>query len=150
KEGEWIPNAYGGRENLAATGFRQALTEAGYSPLPEVQTIAEGSTASPGVSRPVSTAGLGAATTWPPRWRRATLHYFSRAPLFRQHHHGQLTFSMLYTFHENFMLPLSHDEVVHGKGSMVYKMPGDDWQRFANLRSLYLYMYTHPGTKLLF
>ncbi|MBK1442696.1 1,4-alpha-glucan branching protein GlgB [Parapedobacter sp. ISTM3] len=150
KEGEWIPNEYGGRENLQAIGFLKELNEAVYAAFPDVQTIAEESTSWPGVSRPVYSGGLGFGMKWMMGWMHDTLQYFSRDPLFRHHHHGQLTFSLLYSFHENFMLPLSHDEVVHGKGSMVYKMPGDDWQRFANLRTLYLYMYTHPGTKLLF
>ncbi|WP_262245421.1 1,4-alpha-glucan branching protein GlgB [Parapedobacter soli] len=150
KEGEWVPNEYGGRENLQAISFLKELNEAVYGYFPDVQTIAEESTSWPGVSRPVYSGGLGFGMKWMMGWMHDTLEYFGRDPLYRQHHHGQVTFSMLYAFHENFMLPLSHDEVVHGKGPMVYKMPGDEWQQFANLRTLYLYMYTHPGTKLLF
>lgn len=150
KEGEWIPNKYGGRENLEAIGFLKELNEAVYRYFPDVQTIAEESTSWPGVSRPVYSGGLGFGMKWMMGWMHDTLAYFSRDPLYRQHHHGQITFSMLYAFHENFMLPISHDEVVHGKKAMVYKMPGDEWQKFANLRAFYLYMFTHPGTKLLF
>lgn len=150
KEGEWIPNAHGGRENLDAIGFMKELNEAVYGYFPDVQTIAEESTSWPGVSCPVYSGGLGFGMKWMMGWMHDTLAYFGRDPLYRGHHHGQVTFSMLYAFHENFMLPLSHDEVVHGKGAMIGKMPGDEWQRFANLRTLYLYMYTHPGTKLLF
>jgi len=150
KAGEWIPNEYGGRENLQAIGFLKDMNEAVYRHFPDVQMIAEESTSWPGVSRPTSGGGLGFGMKWMMGWMHDTLQYFARDPLYRQHHHGQLTFSLLYAFHENFMLPLSHDEVVHGKGALVSKMPGDEWQRFANLRALFLYMYTHPGTKLLF
>lgn len=147
---EWIPNEYGGRENLEAIAFLRELNEAVYGHFPDVQTIAEESTSWPDVSSPTYTGGLGFGMKWMMGWMHDTLEYFGRDPLYRQHHHGQLTFSLLYAFHENFMLPLSHDEVVHGKRSLIYRMPGDDWQRFANLRALFLYMYTHPGTKLLF
>lgn len=150
KAGEWIPNVHGGRENLDAIQFLKEFNEAVYQYFPDVQTIAEESTSWPGVSRPTYSDGLGFGMKWMMGWMHDTLQYFSRDPIHRQHHHGQLTFSLLYAFHENFMLPISHDEVVHGKGSMVHKMPGDEWQRFANLRALYVYMFTHPGTKLLF
>jgi len=150
KEGEWIPNIHGGRENLEAIGFLKELNETIYGHFPDVQTIAEESTSWPGVSRPVYSGGLGFGMKWMMGWMHDSLTYFGHDPLYRQHHHAQLTFSMLYAFHENFMLPISHDEVVHGKRSMIYKMPGDEWQKFANLRAFYLYMFTHPGTKLLF
>ena len=150
REGEWIPNEHGGRENLQAISFLKELNETVFGYFPDTQTIAEESTSWPGVSRPTYSGGLGFGMKWMMGWMHDTLEYFGRDPLYRQHHHGQMTFSMLYAFHENFMLPLSHDEVVHGKGAMLQKMPGDEWQRFANLRALYLYMYTHPGTKLLF
>lgn len=150
KEGEWVPNIHGGRENLEAVSFLKELNEAIYGYFPDVQTVAEESTSWPGVSRPVYSGGLGFGMKWMMGWMHDALAYFERDPLYRQHHHGQLTFSTLYAFHENFMLPISHDEVVHGKRSMVYKMPGDEWQKFANLRTFYLYMFTHPGTKLLF
>ncbi|SEM21490.1 1,4-alpha-glucan branching enzyme [bacterium A37T11] len=150
KEGEWIPNEFGGRENLDAVSFLKELNETVYINFPDVQTIAEESTAWPGVSRPTFSGGLGFGMKWMMGWMHDTLDYFKEDPFFRQFHHGQITFSTIYAFHENFMLPLSHDEVVHGKGPLIYKMPGDDWQRFANLRTMFLYMYTHPGTKLLF
>lgn len=150
KEGEWIPNAYGGRENLEAVSFLKELNEAVYGHYPDVQTIAEESTAWPGVSRPTFTGGLGFGMKWMMGWMHDTLNYFKNDPIHRKYNHGQITFSTVYAFHENFMLPLSHDEVVHGKGALINKMPGDEWQRFANLRTLYLYMFTHPGTKLLF
>jgi 1,4-alpha-glucan branching enzyme len=150
KEGEWIPNQYGGRENLEAISFLKEFNVAVYSAFPDVQTIAEESTAFPGVSRPVFTGGLGFGMKWMMGWMNDTIKYFEQNPIHRKYHHGQITFSTVYAFTENFMLPLSHDEVVHGKKSMVYKMPGDDWQRFANLRLFYTYMFTHPGAKLLF
>ncbi|QNL49939.1 1,4-alpha-glucan branching protein GlgB [Olivibacter sp. SDN3] len=150
KEGEWIPNEYGGRENLEAVSFLKELNEAVYSHYPDVQTIAEESTAWPGVSRPTFAGGLGFGMKWMMGWMHDTLNYFKNDPIHRKYNHGQITFSTVYAFHENFMLPLSHDEVVHGKGALIGKMPGDEWQRFANLRTLYLYMFTHPGTKLLF
>lgn len=148
--GEWIPNKYGGRENIDAVTFIKRFNEAVYSDYPDTQTIAEESTAWPMVSRPVYLGGLGFGMKWNMGWMHDTLDYFSQDPVFRKYHQNQLTFSIWYTFFENFVLPLSHDEVVYGKGSLIRKMPGDDWQKFANLRSLYGYMYGHPGKKLLF
>ncbi|MFN7086994.1 MAG: 1,4-alpha-glucan branching protein GlgB [Burkholderiales bacterium] len=148
--GEWIPNAFGGRENLGAIAFLRALNEAVYRDYPDVQTIAEESTAWPMVSRPTYLGGLGFGMKWNMGWMHDTLKYFSSDPVYRKYHHGQLTFSMWYAFTENFMLPLSHDEVVHGKGALIGKMPGDEWQQFANLRLLFGYMWAHPGKKLLF
>ena len=150
KEGEWIPNEFGGRENLEAISFLKDFNEAVYAYFPDVQTIAEESTAFSGVSRPTFLGGLGFGMKWMMGWMNDTLKYFEEDPVNRKYHHNKITFSTEYAFSENFMLPLSHDEVVHGKGSMVYKMPGDEWQKFANLRLLYLYMFTHPGTKILF
>ena len=149
-EGEWIPNKYGGRENIDAVTFIKRFNEMVYSDFPDAQTIAEESTAWPMVSRPVYLGGLGFGMKWNMGWMHDTLDYFSRDPVFRKYHQNQLTFSIWYTFFENFVLPLSHDEVVYGKGSLIRKMPGDDWQKFANLRALYGYMYGHPGKKLLF
>ncbi|CAN5826292.1 1,4-alpha-glucan branching protein GlgB [soil metagenome] len=149
-EGEWIPNEHGGRENLEAIEFLRQLNGTVYAEYPDVQTIAEESTSWPMVSRPLNLGGLGFGMKWDMGWMHDTIDYFSRDPLHRPHHHSQLTFRNLYAFSENFMLPLSHDEVVHGKGSMLRKMPGDQWQRFANLRSLYAHMYTQPAKKLLF
>lgn len=148
--GEWIPNEFGGRENLENVSFLKELNEMVYSNFQGVQTIAEESTSWPGVSRPTYTGGLGFGMKWMMGWMNDSLRYFERDPYYRQYHQNEVTFSLVYAFTENFMLPFSHDEVVHGKKSLVYKMPGDDWQRFANLRLLYLWMYTHPGTKLLF
>ena len=150
KEGEWIPNDYGGRENLEAMDFLRTLNRNVYREHPDVQTIAEESTAWPMVSRPTEVGGLGFGMKWNMGWMHDTLRYFSRDPLYRKYHHNELTFSLFYAFTENFLLPLSHDEVVYGKGSLLRKMPGDEWQRFANLRTLFGYMYTHPGKKLLF
>ncbi len=150
QEGEWIPNPYGGRENLGAIGFLRRMNEAVYHRFPDVQTIAEESTAWPMVSRPLYLGGLGFGLKWDMGWMHDTLDYMSKDPIFRKYHHNQLTFRMLYAFHENFVLPLSHDEVVHGKGSLIGKMPGDDWQKFANLRLLFGYMYAQPAKKLLF
>ncbi len=150
KQGEWIPNKYGGRENLEAIDFlRQFNTEA-FKEHPGIQTIAEESTAWPMVSRPTYVGGLGFGMKWDMGWMHDTLSYFAHNPIHRRFHHNQLTFRMLYGFTENFVLPLSHDEVVHGKGSLIGKMPGDEWQRFANLRLLFGYMYAQPGKKLLF
>jgi 1,4-alpha-glucan branching enzyme len=150
KAGEWIPNAYGGNEDLEAVHFLRELNEAVYRDHPDTQTIAEESTAWPMVSRPTYLGGLGFGMKWNMGWMHDTLFYMSRDPVYRKYHHDQLTFSIWYSFNENFVLPLSHDEVVHGKGSLIGKMPGDDWQKFANLRAMYAYMWTHPGKKLLF
>ena len=150
REGEWIPNAFGGRENLAAVGFLRQLNEAVYRDHPDVQVIAEESTSWPMVSRPVYLGGLGFGLKWNMGWMHDTLDYLREPPIFRKYHHDRLTFSIWYAFFENFVLALSHDEVVHGKGSLVGKMPGDTWQQFANLRLLYGYMWGHPGKKLLF
>jgi len=150
KEGEWIPNRYGGRENLEAVSFLRLLNESAYRDHPDVQIIAEESTAWPMVSRPVYLGGLGFGMKWNMGWMHDTLKYMHEDPIHRRWHHGQLTFSLIYAFNENFMLPLSHDEVVYGKGSLIEKMPGDDWRRFANLRLLFGHMWAHPGKKLLF
>ncbi len=150
KEGEWIPNKYGGRENLEAIDFLRRFNEEVYKEHPDIQTIAEESTAWPMVSRPVYVGGLGFGMKWDMGWMHDTLKYFSNDPIHRQYQHNLLTFRMLYGFTENFVLPLSHDEVVHGKGSLLNKMPGDEWQKFANLRLLFAYMYAQPGKKLLF
>jgi 1,4-alpha-glucan branching enzyme len=150
KQGEWIPNKYGGRENLEAIDFLRRFNEEAYKEHPDIQTIAEESTAWPMVSRPVYVGGLGFGMKWDMGWMHDTLVYFSHEPIHRQYHHNMLTFRMLYGFTENFVLPLSHDEVVHGKGSLLNKMPGDEWQRFANLRLLFAYMFAQPGKKLLF
>jgi 1,4-alpha-glucan branching enzyme len=149
-QGEWEPNVFGGNENLEAIAFLKEFNSTVYSNFPDVQTIAEESTSFPGVSRPVFTGGLGFGMKWMMGWMHDTLDYFALDPIHRKYHQNQLTFSMVYAFTENFMLPFSHDEVVYGKGSMLTKMPGDDWQKFANLRLLYSYMFTHPGTKLMF
>ena len=150
KEGEWIPNQYGGRENLGAIEFLRQFNAAAYKEHPDIQTIAEESTSWPMVSRPIYVGGLGFGLKWDMGWMHDTLAYFSHDPIHRRFHHNQLTFRMLYGFTENFVLPLSHDEVVHGKGSLIGKMPGDEWQKFANLRLLFGYMYGQPGKKLLF
>jgi 1,4-alpha-glucan branching enzyme len=150
ERGEWIPNEFGGRENLGAIKFLRRLNADVYEAFPDTQTMAEESTAWPMVSRPVYIGGLGFGMKWDMGWMHDTLDYMSREPIHRSYHHGRITFRGIYAFTENFVLPLSHDEVVHGKGSLIGKMPGDDWQRFANLRLLYGYMYTQPGKKLLF
>jgi 1,4-alpha-glucan branching enzyme len=150
EDGEWEPNMYGGRENLEAMSFLREMNEAVYAAFPDVQTIAEESTAFPSVSKPVFMGGLGFGMKWMMGWMHDTLDYFSKESIYRKYHQNDLTFSMTYAFSENFMLPLSHDEVVYGKQSILGKMPGDEWQRFANLRLLYSYMFTHPGTNLLF
>ena len=150
KEGEWIPNKFGGRENLEAIEFLRRFNLEAYKEHPDIQTMAEESTSYPMVSRPVYLGGLGFGLKWDMGWMHDTLEYFQHDPIFRQYHHNSLTFRMLYSFHENFVLPLSHDEVVHGKGSLLNKMPGDDWQKFANLRLLFAYMFAQPGKKLLF
>ncbi len=150
KKGEWVPNKYGGRENLEAISFIRELNEAVYREHHDVQMIAEESTAWPMVSRPTHVGGLGFGMKWNMGWMHDTLEYMTKDPVYRKHHHDQLTFSLWYAFAENFVLPLSHDEVVYGKRSLLDKMPGDMWQKFANLRLLYGYMYGHPGKKLLF
>jgi 1,4-alpha-glucan branching enzyme len=148
--GEWIPNRFGGNENLEAIDFLRRMNEVVYGEHPGAMTIAEESTAWPMVSRPVYVGGLGFGYKWNMGWMHDTLRYFSKEPIHRRYHHDDLTFGLLYAFQENFMLPLSHDEVVHGKGSIFGRMPGDRWQRFANLRAYYGFMWTHPGKKLLF
>ena len=150
KDGEWIPNVHGGRENLEAVGFLRDLNQAIYRDFPDVQTGAEESTAWPMVSRPTYIGGLGFGMKWNMGWMHDTLKYFQQDAVFRKYHHNHLTFGLLYAFNENFILPLSHDEVVHGKGALIGKMPGDEWQQFANLRLLFGLMWTHPGKKLLF
>jgi len=150
KHGEWEANIYGGNENLEAISFLKEFNEAVYSHFPDTQTIAEESTSFTGVSRPVYAGGLGFGMKWMMGWMHDSIKYFHEDPINRRYHHNQITFSLIYAFTENFMLPFSHDEVVYGKGSMLRKMPGDDWQQFANLRLLYSYMFTHPGAKLLF
>jgi 1,4-alpha-glucan branching enzyme len=150
EEGEWEPNEYGENKNLEAISFLEELNKEVYASFPDVQTIAEESTAYSGVSKPVFLGGLGFGMKWMMGWMHDTLQYFSKEPIYRKHHQNNITFSLTYTFTENFMLPLSHDEVVYGKHSILGRMPGDEWQRFANLRLLYAYMFTHPGTKLLF
>ncbi|NJB70469.1 1,4-alpha-glucan branching enzyme [Saonia flava] len=150
EEGEWEPNMYGNNENLEAMSFIRELNETIYTTFDGVQTIAEESTAFTGVSRPVEYGGLGFGMKWMMGWMHDTLEYFKKEPIYRKHHQNDLTFSMTYAFTENFMLPFSHDEVVYGKQSLLYRMPGDEWQQFANLRLLFGYMYTHPGTNLVF
>ena len=150
EDGEWEPNIYGGNENLDAVLFLKELNEEVYKSFPDVQTIAEESTAFPMVSKPTFMGGLGFGMKWMMGWMHDTLDYFSKDTIYRRYHQNEITFSLTYAFTENFMLPLSHDEVVHGKKTILGRMPGDEWQRFANLRLLYGYMFTHPGTKLLF
>jgi 1,4-alpha-glucan branching enzyme len=150
KAGEWIPNKFGGNENLDAVDFLRRFNIEVYKEQPAVQTIAEESTSFPLVSRPTYLGGLGFGMKWDMGWMHDTLYYMSEEPIHRKFHHQNLTFRMLYAFGENFMLPLSHDEAVHGKGSLLSKMPGDDWQKFANLRLLFGYMYAQPGKKLMF
>jgi 1,4-alpha-glucan branching enzyme len=148
--GEWVPNEFGGNEDLEAISFLKELNSKTHAAEPGVVMVAEESTAFPGVSRPVHLGGLGFGFKWNMGWMHDTLDYFSRDSVHRRFHHHQLTFSLIYAFSENFVLPLSHDEVVHGKGSLLRKMPGDRWQQFANLRALYGFMWAHPGKKLLF
>lgn len=150
KEGEWEPNEFGGDGNLEAIAFVKDLNETLYRDFPDIQTIAEEATDWPGISKPTFGGGLGFGMKWMMGWMHDTLRYFKRHPYDRQHHQDEFTFSMMYYYDENFMLPLSHDEVVHGKSPMLYKMPGDEWQKHANLRLLYSYMFTHPGGKLIF
>jgi 1,4-alpha-glucan branching enzyme len=149
-EGQWVPNRYGGKENIDAVHFLRALNEHVYAAFPDVTMIAEESTSWPQVSRPTYLGGLGFGLKWNMGWMHDTLNYMSLDPVFRNFHQNEITFSLVYAFAENFVLPFSHDEVVYGKGSMLRKMPGDDWQKFANLRLLYGYMFGHPGKKLLF
>lgn len=149
-DGEWVPNKYGGNENLEAVAFLKEFNETVYREFPDAITIAEESTSWTGVSRPTYTGGLGFGQKWMMGWMHDTLNYFKREPIYRKFHHNEITFSLAYAFSENFMLPLSHDEVVYGKGAIIDRMPGDEWQKFANLRMLYAYMFTHPGTNLLF
>ena len=150
KHGEWIPNEHGGRENLEAIAFLRRLNEDVYEAYPDVQVIAEESTSWPMVSRPTYIGGLGFGMKWDMGWMHDTLRYFALDSVHRKFHHNDLTFRMMYAFSENFLLPLSHDEVVHGKGSLIRKMPGDEWRRFANLRLLYAHMYSQPAKKLMF
>ncbi|MEZ7130755.1 1,4-alpha-glucan branching protein GlgB [Nonomuraea sp. AD125B] len=150
REGEWTPNVYGGRENLDAVEFLKEMNAVSYREAPGISTVAEESTAWPGVSRPVHLGGLGFGFKWNMGWMHDTLEYLRHEPVFRQYHHHQMTFSLLYAYSENYVLPLSHDEVVHGKGSLLGKMPGDEWQRFAQLRALLAFMWAHPGKQLLF
>jgi 1,4-alpha-glucan branching enzyme len=150
KQGEWVPNQFGGRENLEAVEFMKELNAVVYGRNPDVMMVAEESTAWPGVSRPVHLGGLGFGFKWNMGWMHDTLSYVARDPIHRRYHHNELTFGLMYAWSENFVLPLSHDEVVHGKRSLIDKMPGDRWQKFANLRALYGYMWAHPGKQLLF
>ena len=150
KEGEWVPNRHGGRENLEAIDFMRELNEVTHGQVPGTLIMAEESTSWSQVTKPTYVGGLGFDLKWNMGWMNDTLRFMEKEPIHRQYHHGEVTFSMLYAFTENFLLPFSHDEVAHGKRSMLYKMPGDEWQRFANLRLLYVYMFTHPGKKLLF
>jgi 1,4-alpha-glucan branching enzyme len=150
KQGEWIPNQFGGRENLGAVSFLKQVNHDAYEAFPDIQTIAEESTAWPLVSRPPYIGGLGFGMKWDMGWMHDTLAYMSKNPIHRKYHHNKLTFRGLYAFTENYVLPLSHDEVVHGKGSLFAKMAGDEWQKYANLRLLFGYMYMQPGKKLIF
>jgi 1,4-alpha-glucan branching enzyme len=150
KEGEWIPNKFGGHENLEAVDFLRGFNEELYADFPGAFSVAEESTAWPGVSRPTDMGGLGFGYKWNMGWMNDTLEYMKRDPIHRSHHHNEISFGLVYAFDENFVLPLSHDEVVHGKGSILSRMPGDTWQQFANLRAYYGFMWTHPGKKLLF
>ena len=150
KPGEWIPNRHGGNENLEAIDFLRRMNELVYGHHPEAATMAEESTAWPGVSRPTNWGGLGFGYKWNMGWMHDTLRYIQHEPVHRKHHHNDLTFGLSYAFSENYVLPISHDEVVHGKGSLLARMPGDPWQRFANLRAYLGFQWTHPGKKLLF
>jgi 1,4-alpha-glucan branching enzyme len=150
KDGEWVPNQYGGRENLEAVSFLQEVNATAYKRVPGTVIIAEESTAWPGVTRPTYAGGLGFGFKWNMGWMNDTLAYVGRQPIHRQYHHNEMTFAMMYAFSENYVLPLSHDEVVHGKGSIVGKVPGGRWQQMATVRALYAFMWAHPGKQLLF
>ncbi|HEV7955880.1 MAG TPA: 1,4-alpha-glucan branching enzyme, partial [Marisediminicola sp.] len=150
QEGQWEPNKYGGRENLEAVSFLQEVNATAYKRNPGVILIAEESTAWPGVTKPTSTGGLGYGLKWNMGWMHDSLSYMQTDPMHRSHHHNEITFSMVYQYTENFLLPISHDEVVHGKGSLLHKMPGDQWQKLANLRAYLSFMWAHPGKQLLF
>jgi 1,4-alpha-glucan branching enzyme len=150
KAGEWVPNVFGGRENLEAIAFLKRVNEVVGVECPQAITLAEESTAYPAVSRPTYAGGLGFHYKWNMGWMHDTLSYMARDPIYRQHHQGEMTFGLVYAFNENFVLPISHDEVVHGKGSLLTKMPGDRWQQLANVRAFLGYMFGHPGKKLLF
>ena len=150
REGQWIPNRYGGKENIEALHFLREVNQQVYAAFPDVMMMAEESTAWPMVSRPIHLGGLGFGFKWNMGWMHDMLEYMSQDPVFRSYRHNQVTFGLMYAFSENFVLPFSHDEVVYGKGSMIRKMPGDEWRKFANLRLLYGYMLGHPGKKLLF
>ena len=148
--GDWVPNEQGGNENLEAIRFLRQMNITIHSEVPGAATVAEESTAWPGVSAPVERGGLGFRYKWNMGWMHDTLEYMKTDPVFRRYHQDQMTFALIYAFSENFILPLSHDEVVHGKGSLLSRMPGDRWQKFANLRAYFAFMWTHPGKKLLF
>jgi 1,4-alpha-glucan branching enzyme len=150
EEGQWVPNEFGGRENLEAVSFLQEMNATAYKRVPGIVTIAEESTAWPGVTRPTHLGGLGFGFKWNMGWMHDSLDYLSHEPVYRQFHHHQMTFSMMYAYSENYVLPISHDEVVHGKGSLLRKMPGDRWQQLANLRAYLAFMWAHPGKQLLF
>ncbi|MCB1282456.1 MAG: alpha amylase C-terminal domain-containing protein, partial [Salinibacterium sp.] len=150
KHGEWTPNRFGGRENLEAIDFLKEVNATAYKLYPGIVMIAEESTAFAGVTSPTDAGGLGFGLKWNMGWMHDTLQYLAVDPMYRSHHHGELTFSMVYAFSENFLLPISHDEVVHGKGSLLQKMPGDQWQKLANLRALLAFQWAHPGKQLLF
>jgi 1,4-alpha-glucan branching enzyme len=150
EEGEWLPNQYGGRENLEAVAFLQEVNATAYRRVPGAVTVAEESTSWPGVTAPTGEGGLGFDLKWNMGWMHDSLGYMQRDPIYRAHHHGEMTFSLVYAWSENFVLPLSHDEVVHGKGSLPRKMPGDRWQQLANLRAYLGYMWAHPGKQLIF
>lgn len=150
EEGQWLPNVHGGRENLEAISFLQEVNATAYRTHPGIVMIAEESTSFPGVTRPTSDGGLGFGLKWNMGWMHDTLDYTAVDPMYRAYHHGQITFSMVYAYTENFLLPISHDEVVHGKGSLVGKMPGDHWQKLANVRAYLSFMWSHPGKQLLF